>query len=258
MASLPYLIDSTQADPSFTGQSLYQRGWFKHNGMELRVASFHMGSGAFISAQIAATLFTSGGSYEFHQMLSPSEKDRCIDDVVLRYRIKQEVGIATVDGNHLYTIEGAASPHYIEEMLDHYYFANPTGSLSRGLSRLDRCEIVTTATGRELRISPALAGSQQIVLLAILSPTLGSTDAATINIPDSRWFLSGAAAKAMDLLIRKTPGQNRGQYEKDRGEFARVYSRLSQTFQPSITRTVEGILSDPDEWRSGYAGWDPF
>lgn len=251
------LTDQYQADPSLTGQNLYQRGWIYHQGMELRVASFNVGSGAYISQQYTGTTVASGGAYLFSQLLPISDKSRCIDDVVKRIRVLQEVGIATLDGNHLYTINGAASPHYIEQVLDCYYFANPSGSLSRGLSRVNNWEIVLTATGRELRIDPALAQSQQIIMNAILAITLGAADTATINIPDDRWVLSGAAAKAYDLLIRRTPGQSRGQYAADRKEFATTYSRLSQSFQPQIARTMQGLLGDPDAWTNNTeGGWD--
>ena len=225
--------------------------------MELRVASFNVGSGAYISAQYAATVVLSGGTYEFHQMLAPSDKDRSLDDTVKRLRTLKEVGLPTMDGNHIYTIDGAASPNTIIQVLDVYFFQNPTGSLSRGLSRVNNWAVVTTATGNELRIDPALAQSQQLVMMALLTLSLPASDTATIDIPDERWVLSGAAAKCYDLLIRKTPGQSRGQYEKDRAEFARTFSRLSQSYQPTVTRTMQGLLGDPDSWTNNTeGGWD--
>lgn len=234
-----------------SGQNLYQRGWLKHNGMQQRVASFNVLTGGFSGLQYAPTLVLSGATYEFGSLLPQSDKDIALNDVVNRIRVLQEVGLITLDGNHLYTISGAASPHHIEAVLDAYYFVNPTGSLSRGLSRLNNWEIVTTATGQELRIDPALAQSQQIVMLSLLAITLGASDTATINIPDQRWVLSGAAAKCFDLLIRKTPGQSRGQYALDRKEFAATFTRLSQTFQPAITRNMQGLIGDPDTWDGG-------
>lgn len=223
--------------------------------MSLRVASFNTASGAFVTAMVAATLAVSGGTYELHSLMAPDEKDLAINDVILRTKRVQEVGISTIDGNHIYTMNAAASPHQIEQVLDCYYFQNVSGSLSRGLSRLNNWQVVDTPTGPELRIDPSLAQSQQLVMLAILTLTLGAADTATINIPDERWVLSGAAAKCYDMLIRKTPGQSRGQYEKDRREFAATYSRLSQSFAPRITRTMQGLLNDADSWDANQNGY---
>lgn len=239
------LIDSTQADLSLTGQALYQRAWLKHNGMELRVASFNVFSGAYISLQIAGTLVVSGGTYERHDSLPPSDKDRALNDTIKRVRVRREVAIPTVPGLNLYNLDTAGSPNLILDVLDAYYFTNPTGTLGRDQARLDDFTIVATATGRELRIEPALGQSQQLVLDAILTLTLGAGDTATINIPDDRWVLSGAAAKAYDLLIRKTPGQQRGALEKDRREFATEFSRLSSRFQPQIDRSIASLLDEP-------------
>lgn len=241
------LIDSTQADLSLTGQNLYQRSWLKHNGMELRVASFNIGSGAYISLQIAGTLVVSGGTYERHDSLAPSDKDRALNDVVKRVRVRREVAVDSVAGQHLYNLDVVGSPNLILDVLDAYYFTNPSGTLGRGQGRLNDFTPVTTATGRELRIEPALGQSQQLVLECILTLTLGAADTATINIPDDRWVLSGAAAKALDLLIRKAPGQQRGALEKDRREFAIEFTRLSSRFQPQVDRDISSLLDEPFE-----------
>lgn len=242
-ASLSHVIDVTQANPDFAGQALYQRSWFKVNGMELRVGSFNVGSGAYVTGQLAATTIASGNEYERHDVLSPSDKDRAVDDAIGRVRVNREVGIPSVDGLTAYPLDGAASPNLVETVLDCYVFTNPSGSLDRGKAALDSWQVVSTATGTELRVSPAMGASMQIVLDAILALSLGAADTATINIPDERWVLAGAAAKAWDLVLQRAPGQNRGQYEQNRNEAARLYSRLSPRFQPQIDRAI--TLDDP-------------
>lgn len=243
------LIDSTQADLSLTGQNLYQRSWLKHNGMELRVASFNIGSGAYISLQIAGTLVVSGGTYERHDSLSPADKDRALNDVIKRVRVRREVAIDTIESKKIYSLEAAegvgGAGGAILDVLDVYTFSNPGGTLSRGQGRLNDYTLVNTGSRREIRIEPALGQSQQFVMDAILTLTLGAADTATINIPDERWVLSGAAAKALDFLIRKTPGQQRGALEKDRREFAIEFTRLSSRFQPQVDRDISSLLDEP-------------
>jgi hypothetical protein len=49
----------------------------------------------------------------------------------------------------------------------------------------------------------------------------------------------------MDFLIRKAPGQNRGQLVQDRADFAAQVTRLAPRNQPQVDRTLEGLLDDP-------------
>ncbi len=241
------LIDTTQADLSMSGQNLYARSWVRHNGATYRVASFNTGTGCFVTLQSAPTTVVSGGAYEVHFSLPPEDKDRALNDAVKRVRVRREVGLSSVDGLHSYTLDGCASPNTVLDVLDAYYFANPSDSLTRDQRSLSEFQVVTTATGRELRISPALGQSVQLVLDCVLTLTLGAADTATINVPDDRWLLSGAAAKAYDLLIRKAPGQNRGELVKDRAEFAAAWTRLSTRFQPVVDRPMAGVLDEPFE-----------
>jgi hypothetical protein len=151
-----------------------------------------------------------------------------------------------VDGLHVYTLDGAASPHLILDVLDAYWFATPSGSLGKGKQSFTDTGVVMTATGRELWVEPALGASMQVVLDAVLTLTLGAADTATVNMPvDDRWLLNMAAAKAMDFLIRKAPGQNRGQLVQDRADFAAQVTRLAPRNQPQVDRTLEGLLDDP-------------
>jgi hypothetical protein len=238
-------IDAVLADPSLSGQGLYVGSSLWFSAGEVRVASFNAASGALFSTSRSITPLTqSGNEYERHDTLPGSEKNRAINDALRRIRVRREVGIDAIDGGHLYALDTAASPHAITHILDVYYFANPSGTLGRDLRGIVDWEIVPTATGTDLRIEPALTASQQLCILADIALTLGSGDAATINIPSDEWLLSGAAAKSYDLLIRRAPGQSRGQYEKSRAEFARSFSRLSAIYAPPQATGMQGLLEE--------------
>lgn len=235
------IIDSSVANLAFSGESLFVRTWLKHNGMELRVASFNTGSGAFVTQQAAATLVLSGGQYEHHRKLAPSEKDRAIDGVIGRLWTRQEVPIATVDGLLAYSI----GPNF--KVFGAYYFASPSATLDR-----DRREIpigwnlVTTATGRELRLPPggALAGSQQLVLDAQVRATLGSADAATVNIPDEDWVLNGIAARCYQSLWADAPGQEAGKYQVLSQIYARAFVQGIGAYRDRVDQSWRGAFDE--------------
>jgi len=196
------------ADTSLTNQNLYENATIEHHAIgaasgqdfDYRVSSFNTASGAFVTSMILQATISSGDSFEVHSRLEPGLKDLAIDDAIKRIRVRQEVGIMTgTAGLEYVSLEGAASPHYISRVEDAYYFASPLGSLFRDRRRLTDYEVVMTGSGREIRTDPILSGTQQLVIDAILELTLGASDFATVNIPDDRWVLAGAAAKAYDL-----------------------------------------------------------
>lgn len=241
-ATGPAVVDQFGADTSFSGQVLYERSWLKHNGMELRVATFNVGSGAYLSGMVLGTLVLSGSEYERHDLVRPSEKDRAIDDAVKRMRLRREVGLPSVDGAFYYAIDFAATPALIvdeSDVMDVYYYANPTNSLNRDRRQLDNWDVERTGSGLELRIAPRLSGSYQIVLDALITLTLGSADTATINIPDERLVLFGAEAQCWHALAKTAPGTQRESYVKSRDEAARAYSDLAAKFKRPVERNLQ-------------------
>lgn len=258
------------ADLSLSGQDLYQGAWIYLEGStaisdtldnwwQYRVATFNAGSGSFISWQFAKDNHNPNGDFEIHQKVSPHSKNQAIDDTLQRIRIRQEVGINTVDGALVYTIDGAASPNYLEKILDVHLMANPNNSLDLDLRHMQDWQVVTTATGRELRLKWGVKGSQQIVFDAILIPSLGSGENATINLPDERWILAGAAMRCYDFMIQNAPGQQVSQLMQRRAEWAAEYTRLSAKFMPTYEEpirlhdVVRGMTPRP--WDSASNFW---
>ena len=230
------VMDTTLADLSLSGQGLYVGAWllFSSAEREYRIGSFNIGSGALWSqANSTATIFSAGQEYEIHTVLPPSDKDRAIDETVKRLWTRQEVGIDSVEKDHTYPL-----PPGVISVLDCYYFASPSGTLDRDRRRLTRYDVVATPTGVELRIDPALMASQQIVLDAILSVSLGTGDTATVNIPDERLVLFGAEAQCWDLLVRRAPRGTADEYRRLRDEAARQFNLLSARFKTPVDRPI--------------------
>ncbi len=235
------IVDSSQADPTASGEQLYQRHWLRLLGsagvlQDTRVGSFNTGSGAFLSAVTAATTIFSGMPFEVHGLLSPAEKDRELNGVVNKLRVQQELPLAAVQDLHVYSL----GPEVLD-VLDVRYFSYPLAS--RNEAQLIWYKLVSTATGQELRVSPSLEWSQQLVLDAVLAVSLGAGEQATINLPDQDWLLSGAAARCLWLVEQRSPGQEAAAYRNRRGEAAREFTRLSARFQPKIARKVQ--LDEP-------------
>jgi hypothetical protein len=205
--------------------------------MELRVASFNAPSGAFVTAQLAATTIASGAAYEAHDLLSPSDKDKCIDDAIKHLRSRQEVVVVGTQGMSYIPLDGSASPNIISDVLDVYAFVGDTNGRTRGTVLPWR--VVPTATGPELRV-PGLGASQALVLDAILVPTLGALDTATVNLPGSsdRFVLAMATARAYDLISRNTVGQEMAKFRQLRAEAAHEVSRLASRFRPQVDRPI--------------------
>lgn len=242
------LVDINLADLSSSGQGLYQGAWARILTIptygDYRVATFNAGSGAFISYQVLRDSFVAGANpFEIHEIVSPTEKDRAIDDAIRRVRIRREVGIASVDGLLFYTMDNAASPNTIVDVLDVYFYANPGGSLNLMKRTLDWTKVVNTATGNVIQIAPALSWSQQLILDAILEVTLGNLDTDVVTLPDDRWILSGAAARCYDLLAARAPSTEVALIKQRRAEMAAQYTRLSTRFQPQIDRRIR--FDDP-------------
>jgi len=230
------IVDSSQADATASGEQMYQRHWLRLLGsagviQDLRVGSFNTGSGAFFTAVTLATTIFSGMPFEVHALLSPAEKDRAITDVVGLVRVRQEVPIWAVLQVEVYSL----GPE-VFDVLDARYFTDPSGSLGRGEGNLQYWRLVATATGQELRVTPSLVQSQQLVLDALVAASLGSADLATVALPDADWTLAGAAARCYWLLEQRSPAQESAAYRARRAEAAREFTRLSARFQPTISR----------------------
>lgn len=232
------IMDRALSDPFFSA-SKYQGAWMLVASTQYRTASYNYQSGSVMSGQTAVVAIASGMDYELHEIISPQDKDRCIDDVILRGRVRREVAFDSTDGLQHYPLGAVASPHSVVEVLNAYYFADPTNSLNRQRHDFISKVPVQTATGLELRIDPPIASGSQLVLDAILTLSLGSGDEATINIPDLRMLRAGAAALAYDLLMAQTPGQQSDTYKQRRQDFAREFSRLSSINKPQVSRTIQ-------------------
>jgi hypothetical protein len=229
----------SQADPTADGEGMYLRHWLRLLGsagfiQDLRVGSFNTGSGAFLSAQTLATTVFSGMPFEVHALMSPVEKDRQLDAVIRDVRYRQEVPIWAVPNSHIYSL----GPDVLD-VIDVRYYSDPTNSLSRGEGHPDWFGYAVTGSGNELRVTPALVASQQLVIDALLCPTLGAGDLATVNLPDDKRILWGTAARCLWLLEQQAPGKEADMYRARRMEAAGEYTRLSARFQPAVSRKIQ-------------------
>jgi hypothetical protein len=242
------VADQRFSDPTFSGQSRYVGAWFNRAdsaaSMEYRVGSFHTQSGAFISPYLFDGTAPSGTEFEVHALIGPLDKNLSLDDALSRIRVRQEVGITTLSGAVFYDLDTAASPHRIADVLDAYVWANPGDVADRGKRVFAApARVVPTATGVELRIDTALDLSHLLVVDALLELTLAAGDTATINLPDERLVLAGAAAKCWDLLAQRSPGTQVAVYERRRDDASRQFSDLAARYKPPTSRRLS--LDDP-------------
>ncbi len=237
------IVDRAQADPTASGEQLYHRHWLRLLGsagfiQDTRVGSFNTGSGAYLSAVTAATTIYSGMPFEVHALMSPSDKDRALDAVIRDVRYRQELALWAVPQGHIYSL----GPDVLD-VIDVRYYSDPTSSLDRGQGYPQWFKFEQTASRNELRIEPSLLPSYQLVIDAILAPSLGAGDLATVNLPSDQWALAGAAARCYWMLEQQGPGQETSKYKERRVEAAREYTRLSNRFQPIIARRIQ--LDEP-------------
>jgi hypothetical protein len=115
-----------------------------------------------------------------------------------------------------------------------YRLADPTNSLNPQVDRLPTslARVVATATGNVLRTDSPFPSGQMLVLDAILVPSLGSADAATVNLPDAAWVLYGAEAQCWELLLKRSPGTNAGTYRMNAQRAAAAFRAGARQFQP--------------------------
>ena len=234
------IIDSSQADPTASGEQLYTRHYLRLLGslgfiQDLRVGSFNTGSGAFLGAQTLATTIFSGMSFEVHGALSPAEKDLMLTRTIEGLgAMQQEIPVWTIDQSHVYSLGSE-----IVDVVGVRYLADPTNSLNRSPHHINHFNFIKTATGQELRISPALTYSYQLILEAITTLTLGAGDLATINLPSEQLALAGTAMRCYWLMEQNSPGRDNKLYKDKRMEAAASYRSLAARFQPIITRRIQ-------------------
>lgn len=237
-----------QADPSLTGNDLFVRAWGKvvNTSQAVRVASFNVGSGAFLSFQsIGTSTVMSGATYEIHQKLDPADKDRCLDATIRQVRIREEWPFWSVEQKAFYAISDN-----ILDICNAFYLSNPNDSLNQGKGHFTDWKLTNTGSGQMLRIHPSLPASYQIILDAIRTASLGATDTASIDLVSDDWVLAGAAARAYRMLRQSAPGKEEGVYRERQREYAAEFSRLSAHYQPLIDRPLE--LDNPPYDVEGY------
>jgi hypothetical protein len=232
-------VDSSQADPTASGEQLYYRHWLRLLGsasiiQDVRVGSFNTGSGAYLAAVTPATTIISGMPFEVHGLLSPAEKDWVLDEVIKGVRYVEELTVGAIPHSHIYSLGDD-----VLDVVDVRFYSNPVGSLDRGEGHPHWYKLVRTASGNELRITPSLFASYQLVIDAVMAPSLGAGDLATVNLPSDSWILAGAAARCYWLLEQQSPGQEASAYKAKRAEMAREFTRLSARFQPSVSRKIQ-------------------
>lgn len=229
------VIDGFSADLSLSGQNLYERSTLFASGMttDARVATFNAGSGAYLSQANVFPGLALGAEFERHDSVPATEKNRALDEAIKRLRVRQEVPVAAVAGLQAYPL-----PAGVESVLDAYSFATPTATLDRGKTALAFWDVVATATGTEVRISPALGGSAQLVLDAITSVTLAAQEGATVNLPDERLVLFAAEAECWSYLVRRAPRGTADEYRSLRNEAARQYEALARAFKTPVDRPL--------------------
>ncbi len=244
------IMDPVLANTDYSGQNLYQRAFIRVGSADYRNGSYNFQSGAFAAGQ-AVLLVTlgSGADFEINQRWSAPQLDGCIDQVILLQQVEREISFPSVDGQTAYVIDNVASPNTIVDWRQIYYFADPTSTVNRVRKDFPQVDVVQTATGKELRIPQGIGGSQQIVIDALLQLSLPSGDAATINIPDRDWLMWGAAARAWNLLIQGTPGQDASLLKERRAEAARAFTKASQRHQPGMERKI--TFETPDNVPEG-------
>ncbi len=233
------IVDKSLADATASGEQLYYRHWLRLLGsagfiQDVRVGSFNTGSGAYLAAVTAATTIYSGMPFEVHGLISPAEKDRALDEAIKDVRYAQELALWAIPQGHIYSVGDE-----VLDVVDVRYYSDPTDSLNRGEGHPDWFKLVRTASGNELRINPSLIASYQLVIDAIMAPSLGAGDLATVNLPSDKWALTGAAARCYWMLEQQSPGQETSAYKAKRAEMAREFTRLSARFQPSVSRKIQ-------------------
>lgn len=263
-----FVMDPTKANLAFSGERAYERAWLRVGSADYRVASFNTGSGAFVTQQglpslgasvalsPSSSLFqqvASGADYEVHMLLSPDKKDNALALALGRMPFRQEVwmnqvlrqGIGSVNYLKIHTRDGfypldpTASGFIINDVYDVYTWDNEANALDLGDRRhFTQWRVVTTPTGPELEIAPAVSSTQPIYLDALVTYSLHSGDNATFNLPDQETLYWGAAAHCYWLLEQQTPGESVSTYKARRVEANRVFNLRASHLRGGASRKI--------------------
>jgi hypothetical protein len=224
-----FIIDTTMQDPQLAGENMYQRAWIKCGQYSWRIASFNCYSGAFIGSTPAQNTPVPTAEYEVHELISPDDKDRALDEVASMLKFRQEVSVAGVANMQVY----AVPDHVVDVYGVRYADSNAS---ARTYSDFASWGLAMTGSGREIRVSAAITASQNLVIDALVNATLPSS--ATIWFPSDDWILSGAAARIYWMLEAKSPGQQAATYRLRRQELTRRFNSLQQYYRPQINEPI--------------------
>lgn len=213
------------ANPDWSGRTEYRDAYVRVGTVDYRIGSANFPSGDLASGQTARAAVSAGAEFELSRKLGAPAKDRHLDHALTKVRVRQEVGLPLTDGASHYALDSAASPHRITQVLDVYAFADPSHSLHRAQRHTLGHRVVSTATGRELRVDGLLLGSGQLVVDALLALTLGPGEDATLNLPDDEGLLALAAGWCFEELARGKPGKEAEVYRAEAQRFFRLWTR---------------------------------
>lgn len=228
---VPYahaVVDQALADLSLSGQNMHVNSWLRVFGGDLRVGSFNVGSGALISNQYGAFVGAPslGMPYELHGALSPTDKDRALDEAVKALRLRREVAVG-INASQTFV----PLPAGVERVLHGHLFASAGDLRDRDRHELVSVDVVTTPSGAEVRFGPAPTVGGQVALDAVTVATLGLGEEATVSAPDERLILEKAAAVCWAMLARRAPRGTADEYKRLQQEAEVRYEALARNFR---------------------------
>jgi hypothetical protein len=238
-------VDRVLADPTLSGQQLYDRATILYGANAFRVATYHVGTGVLLSLQQPYANVASGDEYELHQMVSITNKHEALAWALGEMPVRREIAVPSVDGLAHYTLPDVAGSVTILDVLDSSYWADAASTTNRNRGRFDAWEVARTYSGAEIRISPVLGASAQLVVEALIVQTLPADDSGVVAVSDLDTLLWGATAHAYWLLQQDSPGQETGLYERKRQHALRTFNGRLATRRPAIAMKVQ--LLEPGE-----------
>lgn len=245
-----YLIDTERLRSSLVPPERVQSSWIAltngdaNEGRERRIASFLPASGRASFDNPLPEAVAAGDEYEIHDILSPTQWNRVIDDALARCARTGSIVLTPTEGTTHYDLRLAEpSLELADDVLTVIKRTGVAGSYREVELPPYAWKVEDDGDGAWLKlgnaIGPDAANNLRIVVRAILPyPTLAS-DSSTTSCPIA-WLRAAAVVSAFELYGRTIEAGARGAVNVDQQQAAANFTEQTARYAPQYDRPIQG------------------
>jgi hypothetical protein len=245
-----FLIDTEKLKTSIDISSRIQNSWVSltndddNEGRDRRVASFLSASGRVNFDNVLPEAVAAGDEYEIHDILSPTQWNKVIDDALSRCARRGTILVTPVEGQLQYDLRVADPTLELADDVMHVIKRTGEAGSYREVElppyawsvEDDGDSIYLKLTGGP--INPDTANSLVIAVRAILPYSPLTSDSSTTSCPIA-WLRSAIVVSAFELYGRTIEAGARGAININQQQAAANFSDQTARYAPQFERPIQ-------------------